>query len=249
MFKEERKAKLAQLIMLKGNISVKELAEEFKVSTETIRKDLTSLEKDKIINKSHGGATLASNHIESHFDSKLLKNPEIKARLAQKAVEMIPEKGVVILDSGTTVLQIAKLLNLRNDLIIITTSLIVAQVLENTQNELLVTGGKLRKKSMSFLGNWAAKAIESIHADIAFVGCDGFHKDGPCVRSYGELEVKNQILKNSKEVILVSDSSKFDEHGLYRFATFDQIDYLITDSNVKEEQLEVVSSNVKIIKV
>lgn len=242
----ERRTKLAQLIMLKGSISVKELAIEFNVSTETIRKDLLSLEKDNIINKGHGGAMISSNYLESHFDSKLLKNADIKAKLAQKAVEMVPKKGVVILDSGTTVLQIAKLLNLKSDLVIVTTSLIVAQTLENTKNQLLVTGGQLRKKSMSFIGNWATKAIESIQADIAFIGCDGFHSDGPCVRSYGELDVKQMILKNSKEVVLVSDSSKFSMNGLYRFATFNQINHLITDINIKNEQRELLPSNIEV---
>ena len=242
----ERKTKLAQLIMMKGSISVKELAKEFNVSTETIRKDLISLEKDNIISKGHGGATISSNYLESHFDAKLFKNIEIKSRIAQKAVEMIPEKGIVILDSGTTVLQIAKLLNLRSDLVIITSSLIVAQALENTSNQLLITGGQLRKKSMSFVGNWAVKAIESMQVDIAFVGCDGFHADGPCTRSYKELEVKNMILKSSKKVVLVSDSSKFFMHGLYRFATFDQIDCLITDTNIKDEQRELLPSNIEV---
>lgn len=242
----ERRTKLVQLIMLKGSISVKELSKEFNVSTETIRTDLILLEKDNIINKGHGGATISSNYLEKHFDVKLFKNIEIKSKLAQKAVEMIPKNGVVILDSGTTVLQIAKLLNLKSDLVIITSSLIVAQVLENTKNQLLVTGGQLRKKSMSFVGNWATKAIESIHADIAFISCDGFHEDGPSIRSYSELEVKQVILKNSKDVVLVSDSSKFSMHGLYRFATFDQIDHLITDSNIKEKERDLLPSNIEV---
>ena len=188
----------------------------------------------------------SSNYLESHFDDKLFKNIDIKSRLAQKAVEMIPEKGVVILDSGTTILQIAKLLNLKSDLVIITSSLIAAQALENTKNQLLVTGGELRKKSMSFVGYWAANAIESIQADIAFIGCDGFHANGPCTRSYRELEVKKRILENSKEVVLVTDSSKFSIDGLYKFATFNQINYLITDTNIKKSQRELFPSNIEV---
>ncbi len=208
-----------------------------------------SLEKDNIINKGHGSAIIATNYLESYFDDKLLKNIEVKFRIAQKAAQMIPEKAVVILDSGTTVLQIAKLLNLKSDLVIITTSLIVAQALENTKNQLLVTGGELRKKSMSFVGYWATNAIESIQADIAFIGCDGFRSDGPCARSYRELEVKQRIITNSKKVVLVTDSSKLNIDGLYRFASFDQIDHLITDTNIKEQQFELISSNIEIIRV
>jgi len=241
----ERRTKIAELIMLKGSISVKELAKEFNSSDETIRKDLILLKKDNIINR-NCCASISSNYLERHFDDKLLKNIDKKFKIAQKAVEMIPKNGVVILDSGTTVLQIAKLLNFKSDLVIVTSSLIVAQALENTKNQLIVTGGELRKKSMSFVGQLATKAIESIHADIAFVGCDGFHKYGPCSRSYRELEVKQRISENSKEVVLVTDSSKFNKDGLYRFATFDQINHLITDTNIKGQQLELLPSNIEV---
>jgi Transcriptional regulators of sugar metabolism len=189
---------------------------------------------------------ISSNYLERHFDNKLLENIDKKFKIAKKAVEIIPRKSVVILDSGTTVLQIAKLLKSRSDLVIVTSSLIAAQVLENSNNQIIVTGGELRKKSMSFVGFLAAKAIESIHADIAFVGCDGFHACGPCSRSYSELEVKQRILENSKEVVLVTDSSKFKVDGLYRFATFNQIDHLITDSSVKEQQLKLLPSNIQV---
>ncbi|MDF2881363.1 MAG: DeoR/GlpR transcriptional regulator [Clostridiaceae bacterium] len=242
----ERRTKIAQLIMLKGSISIKELAKEFNVSTETIRKDLISLEKNNIINKGHGGATISANYVESHFDEKMMKNIHIKSRIAQKAVEMIPKNGVVILNTGTTVLQIAKLLNLKSNLVIITSSLVVAEALENTQNQLLVTGGELRKKSMSFVGYWTVNAIESIQADITFIGCDGFHADGPCTRSYREVEVNQRIIENSKQVVLVTDSTKFNMHGLYRFATFDQIDHLITDMNIEQQRIELLPSNIEV---
>ena len=98
----ERRAKLAKFIMMKGSLSVKELAHEFNVSTETIRKDLISLEKDNIINKGHGGATISTNYLESHFDTKLFKNMGIKSKIAQKAVELIPKNGVVIKTIVTT---------------------------------------------------------------------------------------------------------------------------------------------------
>lgn len=188
----------------------------------------------------------SSNYLERHFDDKLLKNADKKFKIAKKAIEMIPEKGVVILDSGTTVLQIAKLLNRRSDLVIVTNSLVAAQALENTKNQLIVTGGVLRQKSMSFVGYLAAKAIESMHADIAFMGCDGFHENGPCSRSYRELEVKQKIFENSKQVILVTDSSKFNVDGLYRFATFNQIDEIITDGEADEQQLKLLPANIKI---
>lgn len=194
----------------------------------------------------NGGGDMVSKHLESEFDEKLFKNMDKKLKIAQKAVKMIPQRGVVILDSGTTALQIAKLLKYKSDLVIITNSLIVAQVLENSRNKLLLTGGELRSKSMSFVGGWALEAIKSVQADIAFIGCDGFHEEGPCTISYSELEVKKSIMENSKEVVLVTDSSKFNVKGLYRFGSFDKFNCLITDEGIEKEILKVLSDNVKV---
>ena len=132
---------------------------------------------------------------------------------------------------------------------IITTSLIVAQALENTKNQLLVTGGHLRKKSMSFVGNWAANAISSINAGISFMSCDGFHTDGPCIRSYREIDIKQAILKNSKENVLITDSSKFSKQGLYRFTTFDKFNLLITDENINGNERDLIPDNIELITV
>ncbi|MDS0527667.1 DeoR/GlpR family DNA-binding transcription regulator [Clostridium sp. SHJSY1] len=244
----KRRSEIEQLIRTKGNMSIEELAYEFNVSIKTIKKDLTSLE-DNTINDKECCDILISSYLKRHFNDRLLENIDKKFKIAKKAVEMIPEKSVVILDSGTTVLQIAKLLNLKNNLVIVTSSLIVAEILENSNNQLIVIGGELGKKSMSFVGHLANQAIESIHADIAFIGCDGFHADGPCSGSYKELDVKQRIIENSKKVILVTDSSKFSIDGLYRFATFNKINHLITDIDVKEEQLKLLSKNIQVWKV
>lgn len=85
------------------------------------------------------------------------------------AASLIPERGVVFLDSGTTVAQLAKQLNLRDDLTIVTNSMIAAQILQNTRNQLLVTGGELRQASYSYVGSWARRALLQVKVDIAFM--------------------------------------------------------------------------------
>lgn len=86
----------------------------------------------------------------------------------------------------------------------------------------------------------------SIQADIAFIGCDGFHADVPTSISYREVEVNQKIIENSKQVVLVTDSTKFNMHGLYRFAAFNQIHHLITDKNIEKQKLEMLPSNIKV---
>lgn len=197
------------------------------------------------INKEECDVVVAK-YLERHFDSRLLENIDRKFKIAKKAVEMIPEKGVVILDSGTTVLQIAKLLNFKRDLVIITNSLIAAEVLENSNNQIIVTGGELEDKTMSFVGEFSTQVLDKVHADIAFTGCDGFHMEGPSSSSYKELHTKRKIIENSKKVVLVTDSSKFNIDGLYRFATFDQITNVITDSTIKMNQLELIPKEIEV---
>lgn len=189
---------------------------------------------------------IVTKYLETHFDYRLLENIDRKFKIAKKAIEMIPKNGVVILDSGTTVLQIAKLLNFKRDLVIITNSLIAAEVLENSKNQIIVTGGELEDKTMSFVGEFTTQVLEKVRADIAFMGCDGFHMEGPSSRSYKELEVKRKIIQNSKKVALVTDSSKFNIEGLYRFATFDEITDLITDKTIKINQLEIIPSEIEV---
>ena len=243
----ERRKQIAQLIINKGTVSARDLAEEFNVSTETIRKDLIFLEENKIITKGHGGVTVSNIYLESPFSIKSSENIEAKARIAEKAVELIPQNGVVFLDSGSTVLQIAKLLNLKEDLVIITNSLAVAEVLSNTKNKLLVTGGQLRSKSMSFVGPWATQAIDSLHVDVAFMGCDGFHAEGPCIRSYREVEVKQKIIANAKKTILVCDSSKFNVEGLYRFADFKRLGCMLTDSSLPPQMAKTIPTDFQVV--
>ena len=146
----ERRKQIAQMVMEQGYISVRALSDCFQVSTETIRKDLLDLEQKTIINKGHGDATISSTYQENPFDMKVYTHIESKAKIAEKAVGLIPEGGVVMVDSGSTNMQVAKLLNLKNGLVVVTNSLSAAQVLSGTSNQLLVIGGELRSNCLLY---------------------------------------------------------------------------------------------------
>ena len=81
------------------------------------------------------------------------------------------------------------------------------------------------------------------------MSCDGFHTDGPCIRSYREIDIKQAILKNSKENVLITDSSKFSKQGLYRFTTFDKFNLLITDENINGNERDLIPDNIELITV
>ena len=243
----ERRNEIAQRVLKDGHISVRELADHFHVSTETIRKDLLYLEEKNIVTKGHGDAILSSAYQENPFSRKANTHTLEKSRIAERAVSMIPQGGVVLLDSGSTAAKAAQMLNLRHELTIITNSLAAAQALSETDNHLLLLGGELRMQSLSMVGPWAAASIGCVQADIALMGCDGFHDSGPSIRSYRELEIKRKMVACAGEAVLLCDSSKLDQKGLYAFADFSDFSCLITDNGITEEQKQRYSEKMELI--
>ncbi len=244
----KRRNEIVQLILEKGYIEVRELADQFQVTTETIRKDLLELDRQNIIKKGHGEATISSTYHENTFTMKVHANEEAKTKIARCATTLIPENGIVMLDSGSTVMQIAKLLNLYSGLTIITNSLSAAQALSNTKNQLLVIGGELRIKSQSFVGSWTASILTSVTADISFLGCDGFNENGPSIRSYREVQIKKLYLSQAQKKVLVCDSSKMASRGLYTFADYSSFDFLVTDSQLDDDKAKMFSNKIEVIK-
>lgn len=242
-----RRKQIVQIIMEKGHIEVRELADQFQVTTETIRKDLLELDKQNIVKKGHGDATISSTYQENTFNMKVHSHEDMKQRIARKAVALVPEEGVVMIDSGTTAMQVAKLLNLRTGLTIITNSLSAAQILANTKNQLLVIGGELRIKSQSFVGSWTSSILANVFADISFIGCDGFNENGPSIRSYRELQIKQLLLSQAQKSVLICDSSKMRLRGLYTFAEYSAFDCLITDDGLSQDSAKVFTNKINVL--
>lgn len=233
---EERKNKILHEVITQGEISINQLAERFNVTTETIRKDVSQLQEKKLLTKKHGAVTKADTFFESEFSVKENDHQGEKIKIAELALQFIPENAAVLLDTSTSVLQLAKLLVMRHDLTIITNSLQIAQVLANSDNQVLLTGGLYRKKSNSYVGNWAVNAIKELNVDIAFLGCDGFSKTGPTIHSYHELEIKKTILNHSKQNFILCDTTKLTNEGLYSFVDYQALDMIIMERNLTESE-------------
>ncbi|MCG8156753.1 DeoR/GlpR transcriptional regulator [Brenneria goodwinii] len=249
---QERRNHLAEVLITEGSVRVGVLAERFNVSTETIRKDLIELEKQGIVKKNHGRAIPISNFldIERPFDKKNNENTEIKNKLAQAALELVPESGVVVLDTGSTVYSLARLLALKKNLKIFTNSLTSAQILASSSNDVYLLGGKLRSTSMGAVGTWGVSGINSIRADVAFLGTDGFSgTTGPCTVSYEEAELKKAMVDCAKVRVVVSDSTKFDIAGLFKFSEWSELDHLVTDNRAPAPALQRLEEFLNIIQV
>jgi DeoR/GlpR family transcriptional regulator of sugar metabolism len=235
----DRRKKLLEALVSKDNIKVGELAASFSVSTETIRKDLLYLEQDGLVRKQHGKALVMGSLAERPYSQKADENKAAKQLIAQAAVKLIPPRATVILDSGSTTYEIAKLLSIQENLVIFTNSVSIMQLLSVSKNQAFIVGGEIRKSSMALVGAWALNALKSIQADIAFMGTDGFAgRPGPCSASYEELEIKKAMIQSAAARILVCDSSKFARADMFVYCGWEDIDTAITDSGASSAELD-----------
>lgn len=226
----ERRNEIAKLLLQDGNIKAGELAKRFDVSAETIRKDLIYLEEQGIAQKSYGGAIASTELLERPIALKQMENMDIKTKIAKKALDFIPEKGTVILDTGSTVYALAKLLTLRSGLTVFTNSIIVLNLLADSENDVFSLGGKVRGSSKGLVGPWGLRALESIHADAAFLGSDGFKNfEGPSSASYEEAELKKAMAACCDRAVLLCDSTKFSRDSLFQFCKWEDLCAVVTN--------------------
>lgn len=242
----ERRNKIINVVLTNGRATINELAQMFNVTTETIRKDVTELHEKNILQKGYGIVLPASSYTENPLPYKISEHADAKSKIATYAASLIAEKNVVFIDSGTTALQLANVLNMFEHLTIITNSMMAANALSNSKNQLMVTGGELRPKSYSYVGAWTQRALRQTKIDIAFMSCDGFHSDGPTVGSYRELEAKEVVLSQTSKSVLLADTSKLTQQGLYCYCTFNELNMLIFERDLTEEERAIIPGTVEI---
>ncbi|MEG1433081.1 DeoR/GlpR family DNA-binding transcription regulator [Eubacterium sp.] len=244
----DRRNQIAQILMKKGSIKVGDLSKRFGVSTETIRKDIIYLEGEGIATKSHGGAIATSDFVERPLDVKEMDHAEAKAVIATEAVDRIPPGGAVVLDTGSTTTAIARQLLLKSGITIFTNSVTIAGVLAESDNNVFLLGGLVRPSSKATVGGWALEALSTIHADIAFLGSDGFEGlPGPSTLSYEEAAFKRKVITISDLVYTVADSSKCSSSGLFGYADWHQLDGLIIDSGMTPAMRDKIQKETRVI--
>lgn len=208
----QRRLKILNLIREDGHAKVQDLSKIFKVTDVTIRQDLEELEEMGYIQREHGGAFLKD--VGSFAKTGQLFNQthiEEKQSIAEKAVSFIHEGDCVILDSGSTTTEIAKLLCNFKDLTVITNALNIALILGGNHNiNLIVTGGEFKAPTLSLTGEMAAASFTNLHANKLFLATAGVSSNMRLTYpSMSDLVVKNAMIKSADKVFLVADSSKF----------------------------------------
>ncbi|WP_431088761.1 DeoR/GlpR family DNA-binding transcription regulator [Paenibacillus sp. 8b26] len=235
---EERRELILEELITEGTVYVGELAKKYSVTYETIRKDLTYLEKKGLLVKSHGGATLKQNAVEHSFQVRQEENTSAKKAIAKKAMELIPENSSIIIGTGSTTVELAKLLSLKSGFKIFTDSLPVATILIKSNNQVFLFGGELRERSSSVFGGWTVTMINQIQVDLCFLGTDGFSNlSGPSSPSSSDAYVDQAIIAHSDKRYVLGDYTKFNRKSLYKICEWSDITALITNKEADQQSI------------
>jgi len=252
---EERRRKILELLDKEGRVTVSGLAEQLGASSVTVRGDLDLLAESGILVRSHGGGVRSLDPVHGYPAGwkETIHHPE-KVRIGEAAARLLKPGQTVLLDSGTTTLQVArqiKLQKLRN-LTVVTNALNIASELADAPNlSLIMIGGILRQASNSLVGPQAERMIAKLHADHCFLGVDGLDLEaGPTAPDILEAQMNSLMIRISNEVTVVADASKIGRRSLCTFGSVVSLHRLITDNRIAPETVRAFENKgVKVIVV
>jgi DeoR family transcriptional regulator of aga operon len=252
---EERRRRILELLEQRDRVTVGELAQTFGISAVTIRGDLDSLDQQGALVRSHGGAVKRLSPLRDYpLKLKETLHHSEKVRIAQAAARLIRSGQKIILDSGSTTVEIArqiKVLKLKS-LTVITNALNIAMELANLPNiSVIMLGGMLRQMSYSLVGPHAEQILSDLNADHVFLGVDGFDPEiGLSTPDVLEARLNAQMIRVSQQVTVVADSSKFRQRSLSVIGKLDSVHRVITDSKADGELLSALrTKNIEVIQV
>lgn len=238
MYATERQQRIAAEARQAGRVEVATLADLLGVTTETIRRDLTALERRGTVRRVHGGALpverLDAEPTVGHRAQRLTAE---KRRIARRALQEIPARGTVLFDAGTTTMAVVELLPADFTGTVLTNSLPAAAALvERPDVTLFVIGGRVRGRTGAAVGQWAADALKDVSVDVAFIGTNGFSAArGLTTPDQSEALVKRAMVAAARRVVVVSDSTKSGDDHLHRFAHLEDVHLLVTDDQLPDE--------------
>lgn len=247
MLKAEREAEVLRLLIGTdgGVLRVSQLSEALTVSEMTIRRDLASLEQQGLVRRVHGGAMHVSNTLllEKSFTDRGREYNREKAVIGRLAASLVGEGDVVILDAGTTTLQVARHLETRH-LTVVTNALPVATELAGREGvSAILLGGNLKGPELCTVGPITTESLSQMAADTVFLSCAGFSPErGLTDPDLREAEVKRAMMRASRRAVLVADSSKFGSVSFAHIAALESLQVLVTDAGLAPEAQQVLQA-------
>ncbi|MCW2792727.1 MAG: transcriptional regulator, DeoR family [Nocardioides sp.] len=246
MYAEERQQAMAQLVAEHGRLSVNVLAEQYDVTTETVRRDLSTLERMGLVRRVHGGAIPAHSLsvIESGIVERDSANTVEKERIARAALELLPPAGsTILLDAGSTTNRFASLLPRDLRLTVVTHAVpVAARLAGNPQIELILLPGRVRTTTQAAVGADTVAALAHLRADVVFLGTNGLTVEhGLSTPDRDEAATKRAMVASARRAVVLADASKVGIESTLRFAALDEIDVLVTDDGIAETDERALS--------
>jgi DeoR family transcriptional regulator of aga operon len=231
-----RRQQILQTLIELGEVQVGELVERFGVSAVTIRADLSHFQAQGLATRSHGGANLIRTPPqEQDIHEKDALNLPLKESIGLRAAQLVQAGDNIIIDSGTTTMTLARHLRGHRDVTVMTNGLNIAWELANAPGvNVLLTGGLLRKQSLSLQGSQAEASLTSYSFDTLFLGVDGLDLQfGLTTHDESEARLNQRMVERARRVVVLTDASKFGRVSLHRIARLEQIHAVITDAGIE----------------
>lgn len=246
MYAEERQQAAAQLVMARGRVSVAELAEEFAVTTETVRRDLSVLERLRLVRRVHGGAVPATSlsAMESGLDERDLTQAQEKERIAVAALRFVPgDGGTVAIDAGSTTARLVDFLPADARFTAFTHGVpIASRLAAHPSIDVHLLPGRVRSKTQAAVGALTTQALQRVRVDVAFLGTNGISVDhGFSTPDPEEAAVKRALVAAARNVVVLADSTKFGRDTTVSFAALEDVDVVVTDAESRTVRLETLA--------
>jgi DeoR family transcriptional regulator of aga operon len=230
-----------------GEIFVDQLSKEFDVSEVTIRNDLDQLEKKRLLIRARGGAMKYNGGVGMDFGisekDKIHLNEKI--RIGEYAASLVKDGDIIIIDSGTTTAEMAKNLGHFHNLTVITNAINIAIIVSKFPHiNLIMLGGMMRKNSQSLVGPIAEKSLSKFHVDKLFLGVDGVNsKEGIFTANMEEAHLNEQMITISNEVIILTDSTKFNRKAFAHICDIQKIQKIVTDKDLGNDDKNTLTES------
>lgn len=235
MYAEERQREILRRARESGRVDVVRLAEELDVTSETIRRDLTVLERAGVLRRVHGGAIPVE---RLGFEPALAARDAVmtaeKERIAKAALAELPDEGAVIIDAGSTTERLADALPPDRELTVVVNAPPLATSLATRPNlTVLMLGGRVRRRTLATVDDWNLQQLSQLHVDVAFMGTNGLSLEcGFTTPDPAEASVKRSMIAAARRAVVLADHTKIGNDYLARFATIGDVDTLITDDGL-----------------
>ncbi len=241
MLARRRHERILEVLRADGPAEVGDLSRELGVSGATVRRDLTFLEQEGLLQRVHGGAAPLGT-CEPPFEVVAVDHQDAKLRVGQAAAGLVRDGDVVLIDIGTTTSHLARSLRGR-DVTVITSSLAVYEELADDETvELVLLGGMVRRNYRSLVGFLTEHALRQLHADVLFLGTSGVRRDGSVLDTTAvEVPVKRAMLEAAERTVLVADADKFPGRGIARVCGAGDLTALVTEPGADAATLALLA--------